>query len=886
MGPVSLRGERRKIDRYTFWVLCILTLASILFVTIHYREEIDDVRAVAREIANTAFEKDVAYRRWNAMHGGVYAPVTEKTPPNSWLDVPEREIRTPSGRLLTKVNPAYMTRQVYELMRENPDALIGHITSLRPIRPENAPFPWEVDALKSFERGEREFVRIDTVDGSRYLRFMKPFVTEKPCLACHKKHGYREGEIRGGISITVPLERLYVAASRHNSFFVAFVASLWLTGVGITIFFRRRLQRALDDAERGWDEALRRERTYRVLFDESQAVMLLVDPDSGRIVRANPAAIRFYGYSQEEFSSLSIFGINIAPRDEVRTLIDQVRGGELGRFVARHRRKGGEIRVVEVMSTPVEIEGRVILHSIVSDVSDREEAQSRAEENLRFAWALVSQATAPTFVIDSSHRVTVWNRGLQDLTGVRAEDMVGTSDHWRGFYDSPTPCLADMIVDRCLKGEECSLLTGEGDVVIGGRRRSLSFAAAPVYGDRGELLAVIETVFDMTDRYELRDQLVLTQKMETMGLLVSGVAHDFNNILTVISGYATLLSMTLTDSDHKHHAEEILAAVERASAMTRTLLAFSGRHGGERSRLDLVTVVTGMQKMLRRLLPESISLTVDSVVASLPVVADRTQMEQVVMNLVVNARDAVGGGGSIRVILTDETIGETDPPGTIPPGRYAVIMVEDDGTGIAPDIIDRIFDPFFTTKGSVGTGLGLSIVREIAAAHGGRVTVESRTGKGTRFRIFIPIAEHGEDTLRHVPSAPLDYHGTGTVLVVEDDQSIRDMVASALRRYGYEPIECSGAQEALAHFTLSPGSFSAIVSDLVMPGMSGAEFLRQVRSVSPRIPFIIISGYHDGILSGEECRSLDALLISKPFTPLQLLAILKERISSPPDPVS
>jgi len=866
-------NERKRINRFVALAITGMTLCLGLYLVTHYREEMETVEQICREIANAAFQKDVAYRRWNAMHGGVYVPVTDRTPKNPWLTVPEREITTPSGRLLTKVNPAYMTRQVYELMRENPDALIGHITSLRPIRPENAPYPWERDALATFEKGGREYGSLERVEGRWVYRFMRPFITEKQCLACHAQHGYREGEIRGGISISVPADHLRRSAMgqiRKNLFFSLI---FWGAGCGVSLSFRRRLLASLAQTEQGWEEAVRREQTYRTLFESSHAVMLLVDPDSGRIIRGNPAASRFYGYREEEFPTLLITDINIAPREEVWDLMGRVRKKEIGTFVTRHRTRGGDIRTVEVRSTPVEGDGGVILHSIIIDITERIEAERQAEENLCLAWSLINQSIAPTFVIDTSHRVVVWNRAMEDLTGVSPQEVLGTTDQWRAFYDAPRPCCADAVLERALTSGSLGAQTDQREFMLKGKKRTLQISAAPVVDGDGSIRGVIETIFDLTETLELRDQLLVTQKMETMGLLASGIAHDFNNILTVISGYAAMIASSLSDPDLKRQTDEIMRGVERAAAMTRNILAFSGKRSTEKQVVDLVAVVSGMQKMLRRLIPESISFSCQTPPAPLTVEGDRTQIEQAVMNLVVNARDAVEGKGAIRLTLT-ETLHEGDEH--LPAGHYGVITVEDDGTGIAPELIDRIFDPFVSSKGSRGTGLGLSIVKTIATNHGGRVTVESAPGSGSRFRIFIPLMEGGTPPRQSVPDTPLSYDGTGTILLVEDDTSLRKVLADVLTRHGYEVKSASSGDEGWSLFSADPDLFSAVVTDLVMCGMNGADLVRRIQEISPVTPCILISGYHDDQISGEEIDSRGIDFLSKPFTPLQLLALLKE----------
>lgn len=876
--------------RYMFSLAAMVwTFAAGAVLVMELSDQRAFVAAIALSTARSVFAKDLAFRRWAAKHGGVYVPVTDETPPNPYLKIPEREITTPSGIPLTRMNPAYMTRQIYEISSSLSDSPLGHITSLNPIRPENAPDPWEKKAMEIFEKGVLEFSGFQEINGKPYFRYMHALKTEKPCLKCHAAQGYHEGDVRGGISVSLPMALLNRSLASSNSFHYLIIVAIWLVGIGGIWFGGRKISAS--------SQALREsEERYRQQFQQSQAVMLIVNPDDGSIEEANPAACTFYGYSDEKLRAMNITEINCAADENVMRRLSGVREGLFKRFQYRHRLADGSQRDVEIFSSPFSSQGRMHLHSIIFDITDRLVAERELHEKMNFAENLIRNSTAPTFVIDADHKVLIWNRALEELTGVRASEMIGTDQHWRAFYMSHRPTLADIIIDG--KIEEAATLYphflrsrlitdglhAEADYLLNNRGCHLVFASAPIRDKDGKVIAAIETLEDITERILLEAQLLQSQKMESVGVLAGGIAHDFNNVLTVISGYADLLQLTLADDqENLLLVREISASANRAAEMTHGLLAFSGKHDMQMQYDDLNQILASISKSLGRLIREDIAFSIQPGAERLPVFVDRVQIEQVLINLVINARDALEAGGVIVVSAQSVAFEEALLVGNaiIPAGRYARFSVKDNGAGIDSVTVSSIFEPFFTTKErGKGTGLGLAIVRNIITRHKGHISVTSVPGSGTEFRVYLPLYSGKAFYNQTGIAQPFNYHGSETVLLAEDDAAIMRLFQDVLTRYGYTVLAASDGAEALEMFSLHRDRIQAAIVDVIMPQMNGREVVEAIRRQRPELPVIMTSGYTDEIVDRAAIDQLRVLFLQKPLKPLDLLAAIRRGLQN------
>jgi len=380
------------------------------------------------------------------------------------------------------------------------------------------------------------------------------------------------------------------------------------------------------------------------------------------------------------------------------------------------------------------------------------------------------------------------------------------------------------------------------------------------------------------------EQLRQAQKMEAVGRLAGGVAHDFNNILSAILSYSSLALSELAPTDSLHgDLIEIMRAAERAGQLTRQLLAFSRRQMLEPRIVDLNQVLAGLHQMLRRLIGEDIELRNALAPDLYRVRVDVGQIEQVVLNLVVNARDAMPRGGRLTIetanVLLDEQYAREHVE--ISPGPHVMLAVSDTGMGMDRDTQARVFEPFFTTKEQgKGTGLGLSTVFGIVKQSGGSIYVYSEPDKGAAFKIFLPSAGKGRSTSEPRMPAVIDKHGGETVLVVEDDDQVRAVVLSILRRAGYVLLEANGAAQALSLVEQSPQEIQLLLTDVVMPGLSGPELARELKSRRPKLRVLCMSGYTDDAVLQHGILEAEMAFIQKPLTPDSLLRRVREVLES------
>jgi nitrogen-specific signal transduction histidine kinase/CheY-like chemotaxis protein len=405
---------------------------------------------------------------------------------------------------------------------------------------------------------------------------------------------------------------------------------------------------------------------------------------------------------------------------------------------------------------------------------------------------------------------------------------------------------------------------------------------------RGEDCAVLYyegSLQDVTERKGTEEQLRLAQRMEAVGRLAGGIAHDFNNLLTIIGGYGDLLRKAIgADGVLGSHVETMMAAADRAAALTRQLLAFSRRQVLEPRTVHLNAIVEEMEPLLRRLLAEDVEIVTEVAPTIGSVKVDPGQMEQVIMNLAVNARDAMPNGGRLVLATGEETLEDDGGNGRfhVEPGRYVLLTVTDTGEGMDAQVVERIFEPFFTTKEQdKGTGLGLSTVYGIVKQSGGYIYVFSRPGHGATFRIYLPRVE--EEAAIQEARGPEASPGGGseTILVVEDEDGIRNLVRSVLALGGYHVLAAASAQEALDRAAEHRGRIDLLLTDVVMPGMGGRELVESLRPLRPDTRILYMSGY---TADGELRRHLvetQAAFLQKPFTPDGLLAKAREVLGLP-----
>ncbi len=396
-----------------------------------------------------------------------------------------------------------------------------------------------------------------------------------------------------------------------------------------------------------------------------------------------------------------------------------------------------------------------------------------------------------------------------------------------------------------------------------------------------EVDTIIGVFIDVTEKKLLEDQLSYLQKMETVGQLSAGIAHDFNNLLTAVIGFASFIDIHIgEDSPLKDYVQNILKVADRGANLIRNLLTFSRKRTLQPVRCDVNNLILNVEPLLKRMVGEHITINFELSKNDLPVMADITQIDQVLLNLISNAKDAIEGKGEI-VIKTQLFKIDADfikRNGFGYPGDYALIMVSDNGIGMSDEVKRRIFDPFFTTKDvNKGTGLGMSIVYSIIKQHNGYISIDSREGTGTKVFLYIPIHQVYQPTEEDIKNAFLDVKGgCETILVAEDDDYVRDVINQILTNAGYKVILSRDGREALSEFIKHKGEISLAILDVIMPFKNGGEVFNDIKIINPSVKVIFLSGYSTEIMDSEVGISKQAVFISKPVTPKELLSKVRQ----------
>jgi PAS domain S-box-containing protein len=422
--------------------------------------------------------------------------------------------------------------------------------------------------------------------------------------------------------------------------------------------------------------------------------------------------------------------------------------------------------------------------------------------------------------------------------------------------------------------------TGEPDqLTVHFDKRSFELRSVPVKDENGKVIKVIEIGRDITEQKNLQNQLQHSQKMEAVGQLAGGVAHDFNNVLTAIIGFASLIQIKM-EAGHqlRHYAGQIIMAAEKAAGLTQSLLAFSKKQILDPHPLELNQAITNVQKMLRRLLREDIELVTNLCPETITVMADRIHFEQVLMNLVSNARDAMPNGGAIFIGTEVHAIDEefASMHGYGKPGKYACISVSDTGVGMDQQTREKVFDPYFTTKEpGKGTGLGLASVYGIVKQHDGYINVYSESGNGTSFKIYLPLLTQSERE-KGKTASPFPKGGIETILLVEDAECVRESNRELLENFGYGVIEAIDGEDAIDKFALHKDRIDLMILDVIMPKKGGKEVYESIKEIRADILVLFTSGYTADIITHQGILDEKLPFIAKPIAPRELLKKIRE----------
>ena len=622
-----------------------------------------------------------------------------------------------------------------------------------------------------------------------------------------------------------------------------------------------------EEAARFQEQIHRAKKEWEQTFDVVPDPVFLVD-DQDRIQRANRAAAALLGLKPSQLTDKYCYEV-------LHDRAEPVPGCPVQRMLmtGKEERRDIEVarlgKVFDATASPLFDSSGTVRGSVhvLRDITDRkreEEALRRSEASYR---SLILGATYGIFRCDLDGKFLAVNPALVAMLGYESEaDLLAANLVRDVIRDAAEGArlLQEYRQKGRLDGVEAQWRRKDGTPV------PVRLSGRTVLDEHGALQGYEVIAENVSERWRLEEQLRQAQKMEAVGRLAGGVAHDFNNLLTIVTGYSDLVLERLGATDAMHaYVEEIKKAGERAASLTRQLLAFARRQVLAPQALDLNAVVTNIDKMLRRLIGENIELSVVLEPELGWVKADPGQIEQVILNLALNARDAMPQGGQLTLETANVELneGDTRTRVSVLPGRYVMLAVSDSGMGMDAETQAHIFEPFFTTKDQgKGTGLGLATVHGIVEQSNGAIEVTSVIDGGSIFRVFLPVVEEGADSDR--AATPLgETRGSETLLLAEDEAMVRQLLSRILRDLGYEVFEASSGEEALSIAYNLERPIDLLITDVVMPGMSGRELAELVTVSRPTTRVLFMSGYtdeatvHRGVLGGE------ADFIGKPFTP-------------------
>ncbi|MDH4162311.1 MAG: PAS domain S-box protein [Nitrospirota bacterium] len=638
---------------------------------------------------------------------------------------------------------------------------------------------------------------------------------------------------------------------------------------------RRRSEKALQESEK----------RYRQLLESVTSYIYTVTIEQGRAVSTvhGSACAAVTGYTSAEYAADPFLWYQMVHDPDKPAVLAQaahvMAGGKPEPLEHRVRHKNGKLVWIRNSVVPrYDDKGRLTSYDgLIVDITERK----RTEDFVRNILDAVDEGF---IVIDRDYTIIAANRAYCGQIGLPAGDVVGKKCY----------AVSHKISGPCYQhGEECAVRTafetGRPHSVDhthhGGEGRPLvvETKAFPLKDESGNIFAAIEIVNNMTDRHRLEDQLRHAQKMEAVGLLAGGVAHDFNNILTAIVGYGNLLKMkTAGDDPRQTYIDQVLGSASRAANLTQSLLAFSRKQMIYPQPMDLNDTIRRVERLLQRVIGEDIDLRTELFSSAVTILADSSQIEQVLMNLATNARDAMPRGGKLTISTDTAVIDDTFKRhhGFGIPGTYARITVADSGAGMDEATRGRIFDPFFTTKEmGKGTGLGLAIVYGIMKQNSGYITVESEPGKGSSFRLYFPlIAEAAKET----PAAEQATYQEGheTVLVAEDDTALRQLTRTMMTEFGYTVIEAVDGEDAVRKFRENQERVQLVILDVVMPKKNGREVRDEIRAIRPDAKVLFISGYGADILASKGLGEGTDEYLLKPVSPMDLLRKVRKVLDS------
>ncbi|MBN1396524.1 MAG: PAS domain S-box protein [Bacteroidetes bacterium] len=737
---------------------------------------------------------------------------------------------------------------------------------------------------------------------------------------------------------------------------------------------------------------------YKRLFEEHSAVKLLIDPDTGSIVDANPAAVEYYGWSREELKQMNIFQINTLSAEGIKHEMEKARTGKEKHFEFQHRRADGSIRNVDVYSSRIKIRGKDVLHSIIHDVTERKQAEEALRESTNRLQTVVTGAPIVLYSFDCNGIFTLSEgKGIVGL-GVKPGEIVGKTIYEvygdqpeaianlrralsgetftveqsfpsgflyeishiamrdeNGEYSGTIGLLVDITerkrAEEALREKEKELLeaqaishignwkvvfgkngkenwTGSAElrriygypldmaingivrfdkiypddreeaqknwldyiqgkgsdewecrIIVDEKIKWIHVRANRKYDESGRLISIEGTDQEITEQKTVQQEIIQMQKMQSIGTLAGGVAHDFNNILGIILAYSSSLERQIENKDKiLEYGRIITQAVDRGAALVRQILTFARQTDIHIALMNVTEMIQELLSMLKQTFPKIITF-IENIDENAPFInADRAQIYQALLNLCVNARDAMPNGGSIIIRIKKQTMNQVKEKFSAADQRlYLLISITDTGIGMDEETRLRIFDPFFTTKEKgKGTGLGLAVVYGVVQAHRGFMDVESKLNHGTTFNLYFPCPYESYN-IEYIPSAAGSYEkgGTETILFVEDEEALTEMVCNLLKSKGYKVYKAKDGIEAVQEFENHKENIDIVISDMGLPNMTGVEVFRKLKEIDKNVFVILASGFFEPDIKSELFKAGAKGFIQKPYKPHEVLHELR-----------
>ncbi len=874
--------NRDMIGLIGIWIILV---GGSLFWNIHTQQKTSVKLALSQ--AEAGFERDQLFRRWGASMGGTYVPITETTQPNRYLKVPERDISTPSGLKLTLLNPAYMMRQINE-MGEESDGIHGHLTSLMPLRPENAADSWEAAALRTFEEGATEMISVELFQGEPHLRLMRPFVVTKVCLKCHAHQGYKIGDIRGGTSISVALAPFQAMARTNIITTIAWHFATWILGVlGIVMVRKTRLI--------GIRKLAANEKKLNMITRTTADAVVMMDP-SGKAAYWNPAAENMFGYTREEILGKDIHQILTPDRfrktatEAYSRFLMNGKGGAIGKPVElKAVKKDGTEFPMEMTLDAIQQEDGWWAISIIRDITERKRTEKVLENSHHTTEKILESLPVGVAIIGKDRIVRHLNStALTMIGGDSAKEVIGQKCHKSLCPSNQCKCpILDLgqIEDS---GERILINTSGQEVPI-------LKTVVPIAIDGEEVL--LETFVDISEQ-KMAEQNLEAAKEEaenanrTKSQFLASMSHELRTPLTGILGFTDLmLNSEVDDSKRREYLGTIRSSGKHLLRLINDILDLSkieeGKLGIDRSDCSPHQILNEVVSILRaQALAKGVELHCNwtSLVPS-TINTDPYRVHQILFNLVGNAVKFTSSGAVKVVAHLDNT--QENP--------MLIVDVIDSGVGIPQDKLDCIFQPFVQADDSItrefgGSGLGLAISVRLAEALGGGISVTSEVGKGSKFSVSVDAGDLSGVELLSSPPAEGIQAGQETILpgkltgiqnasilLVEDGEINRVLISTVLQEAGFYIEMAENGKIGVDKATTK--QFDLILMDMRMPVLDGYSATSQLRNLGYDMPIVALTAH---AMKGEKEKCLASgcsHYLSKPIDIQKLLTTVVEALS-------